>query len=48
MTAAGDQDGATASRTSFESEFARIGQKLSKLEGKANSLDSLHLAAAGR
>jgi polysaccharide biosynthesis protein PslE len=43
VTAAGDQDGATASRTSFESELARIKQKLSALEGDSERLDSLQL-----
>jgi hypothetical protein len=43
MTAAGDQNGATASRTSFESELARIKQKLTTLEGDSEHLDSLQL-----
>ena len=40
MTAAGDQYGATASRTSFESELARIGQKLSELESRQRAVST--------
>ena len=43
MTAAGDQDGATASRASYEAELGRIGQKLSKLESQSQRLDALTL-----
>ena len=43
MTAAGDQDGATASRASYEAELGRIGQKLSKLESQSQQLDALTL-----
>jgi uncharacterized protein involved in exopolysaccharide biosynthesis len=43
LTAASDQDGATSSRTSFETELTRIKQKLGTLEGDNEHLDSLQL-----
>ncbi len=43
MGAAGDQNGATASRTSYETELARIKQKLTTLEADSEHLDSLQL-----
>jgi uncharacterized protein involved in exopolysaccharide biosynthesis len=43
LTAASDQNGATASRTSYETELARIKQKLTTLEGDSEHLDSLQL-----
>jgi polysaccharide biosynthesis protein PslE len=43
MNAAGDQNGATASRVSYEADLGRIGQKLSKLESQSQQLDALTL-----
>ena len=48
VAAAGDQNGATASRTSFETELARIKQKLSALEARQRASRQPAAAAAGR